>query len=510
MLSLRTFSQLWGKMGPFQIVGMWFLAAIALSRELQDCSVDTTVFTVGTTEDAATLATALECSSGDFFVQWDGEVFVEETIRLSNATALNITGTAPGATADGRNIAQLFVVDEGSRLHLSGTTLAHGSASSDGGAIYVESSSVSFSGNTVFISNYAGYNGGAISSIRSNVSWDGDGVVFRNNSAGQAGGAITTVDSTLSWNGDGAEFSNNYAGQGGAIWVYSSTVTWDGDGTEFSNNSAGLHGGAIWVYNSSVSWYGDGAEFSSNSAGEEGGTMFLMASKVSWDGDDTKFSNNSAGGDSGAVLLFLSDISWDGDDTEFSNNYAGFDGGAIEVIASNVAWVGDSTEFSNNHAKLGSGGAIFAEDISTVSWNGPTSFISNVAGNGGGAMAMVDFGDEQTRFTDATFIENSAVNGGALYLYNSAAGFSFTNLSFQSNSASGAGGAFAMYAGTDHQPATLSRCNFSGNTANGAGGAVETLSGQQVFISCNFEGNSAGEEKLFSLSTPFVNGFRVC
>lgn len=53
------------------------LAAVGLAQELPTCSVDSTLSTVGSTEDAATLATSLECSNGDFSVQWVGEVFVQ-------------------------------------------------------------------------------------------------------------------------------------------------------------------------------------------------------------------------------------------------------------------------------------------------------------------------------------------------------------------------------------------------------------------------------------------------
>lgn len=73
--------------------------------------------------------------------------------------------------------------------------------------------------------------------------------------------------------------------------------------------------------------------------------------------------------------------------------------------------------------------------------------------------------------------------------------FNFTDVTFQSNSAS-AGGAVAEYAagGDVLNPTTFSKCVFSENVASGDGGAVDILSGYQEFVSCDFEGNSAGEE----------------
>ncbi|CAN0297076.1 unnamed protein product, partial [Scytosiphon promiscuus] len=138
-------------------------------------------------------------------------------------------------------------------------------------------------------------------------------------------------------------------------------------------------------------------------------------------------------------------------------------------VDSSTFWEGDDTEFRNNNASRGSGGAIFAANSSTVSWDGPANFTGNVALDGG-AVALVDFGYEEAHFMDALFIENSCSgNGGAFYVYNCVEGFNFTNVRFDSNSASGAGGAFAMYAGTDHKPATFTACSFSENTAGGNG-----------------------------------------
>ncbi|CAM9217438.1 unnamed protein product, partial [Ectocarpus fasciculatus] len=84
---------------------------------------------------------------------------------------------------------QLFVVDGDSNLHLSDMPLSNGNASF-GETIFANQSSVSFFGNSSFISNSA-YYGGAILATYSTLSWNGDGTLFSNNSAGQYGGALT-------------------------------------------------------------------------------------------------------------------------------------------------------------------------------------------------------------------------------------------------------------------------------------------------------------------------------
>lgn len=438
----------------FQIVLVGLIAAVAWSQELQVCGGDTRSLTVASTEDAAALATSLECSDGDFVVQWVGEVLLEEIIHVTNGTSLNVTGAGEGAVADGRHTHQIFVVDAGSSLHLADMTLAHGFASAEavitsGGAVFSRQASVSLSGNMSFISNSAHENGGA-------------------------------------------------------IYAYESTLYWESNSTQFSNNSASF-GGAIYAWNSTVSWDGDGARFISNSADEFGGAISAHYSRVAWEGDIIQFKNNSAGDGGGAIYEFVSTVWWEGDGTQFSHNSANVDGGAVRAHDSTLSWDGDAVRFDSNSA-TDDGGAIFASR-STVSWDRNTTFSGNDAGKNGGALALVDvefsFDDSGdvvvVSFSEANFFNNSARNGGGMYLANSKNAFNFTGIVLERNSADGAGGAVAAYEiGTEERPLAFSKCNFSNNVASedqGTGGAVETLSGHHEFISCTFEGNSAGEEK---------------
>ena len=469
---------------------MGFLVAVTQGQDLQNCSIGTRQFTVGSAEDAAALAASLGCSNGDFAVRWVGKVFVTQAIHVTKGTSLNITGTGPGATAHGRDIQQLFVVDSGSRLHLSDIALEHGNAAgalhSSGGAIFANQSTVSFSGNMSFSFNSA-IHGGAISAYDSVVSWDGDDIQLSFNSAND-GGAIVAYNSAVSWRGDNAQFISNVAQEdGGAVYAYNSTVSWDGDGTQFSSNAANEDGGTFYAELSTVSWDGNGVQFISNSANQAGGAIFAFESKVLWNGNSAKFAYNSARGAGGAILAHESDL----------------------------FWVGDSTQFSSNSAK-GFGGAINAA-YSAVSWGRNTTFHSNVAGKSGGAIASSDmeflfFDDsgnvDKVILSDAKFINNSAETGGALHLTSSANGFNFTGVIFQNNSATGgAGGAVAAYGmGTVESPLIFSNCHFANNAASETGGAVEILTGQQEFSYCHFEGNSAGKDPTIKVGVAI---FRV-
>eukprot|EP00752_Nemacystus_decipiens_P013346 g11816.t1 len=490
-------------MGLFQVVLVCLLATVTWSQELQDCDVDISPFTVRSTEDAATLATSLRCSTGVLTVEWVGEVFVVETIHVTSGTSLNITGTGPDATADGQDSQQLFLVDAGSRLHLSDIALARGSASgapfSSGGAIYSNQSSVSFSGNVSFVSNSADERGGAIYATSSNVDWSGDGIQFRFNSAND-GGAIFADGSSVSWDGSSTHFTSNSAFDGGAIHVRASTLSWSGDDSRFDSNVAHEDGGAIYALEgSAVSWEGDATRFNANSANEDGGAIYAEGSAISWKGDDIQFTSNSVNQSGGALYALESTVSWTGDRVRFDSNSAGVAGGAIHAYESDVVWDGENSELSSNSAS-GFGGAVHAE-YSAVSWGGNTTFRGNVAGGNGGALASTDmkllFFDDSgnlgpVHLSGARFVDNRAASGGAVYLANSLNSFNFTDVLFWRNSANGAGGAVAAYGmGAAGSPLVFSRSLFSENVAGDTGGAVDTLTGQQEFARCDFEDNSA-------------------
>eukprot|EP00903_Cladosiphon_okamuranus_P012529 g11732.t1 len=269
-----------------KVVCVFLLAVVARAQELQNCSLDAAPLTIGSTEDADILATSiLGCQDCAFAIQWVGEVFVEEPIRITNGTSLDITAAGPGATVDGR-------------------------------AVYALDSTVFFDvDGTKFISNSAGEHGGAISNYRSNVSWDGDIAEFSSNSAiFDEGGAIYLLgDSTVSWDGGSTELSNNYAGEdGGAILAgLGSTVSWDAT-TTFSNNVAGNSGGALVVSaNPLTSGYllPSSVRHSSTIAQDpRGGTIYLFNFAIDLNFTHVTFEPNSTSGSGGAVAVITTGV----------------------------------------------------------------------------------------------------------------------------------------------------------------------------------------------------------
>ncbi|CAN0089674.1 unnamed protein product [Ectocarpus fasciculatus] len=401
-------------MGLFQVACMSLMAAVARSQELQNCSVDISLFTVSSTEDAATLATSLACSNGDFAVQWVEEVFVNQTIHVTHGTSLNINGAGPGAIADGHGIQQLFVVDAGSRLHLSNMTLAHGNASgpvfSSGGAIFSSQSSISFSGHMSFTSNSANENGGAIYALDSTI-WGGNGTHFISNSAGLDGGAVcASYNSTMYWNGDGTQFSSNSADRnGGAIYAIESTVSWDGH-TTFSSNVAGKNGGVLASVDLGMRdvrkdvAYFSGATLVNNSACY-GGALYFSNSEYGFNLADLTFQDNSASVAGGAVVAYETGTEFNPvtfSRCTFSNNVASGSGGAVDTFSGKHEFL--SCHFEDNSADIG-GALRLGGSADIVN----CSFLSNFAYTRGLAVAVV----ESANINGSSFVGNqlSCANG---------------------------------------------------------------------------------------------------
>eukprot|EP00752_Nemacystus_decipiens_P012380 g10972.t1 len=359
----------------FQVVCVCLLMAVIVgSQELQNCSIDAIPLTIGSIEDADALAASLlACADEDFAVQWTGEVLIPQAIRVTGGNSLHITGAGPGAIVDGGGKTRLFHVDEGSTLHVSDMTLANGNASSgDGGAIFVNRSTVSFGGSMSFISNSADGNGGAISAF----------------------------DSTLSWEGDRTEFSNNSAGiDGGAVFASVSAVSFDRN-TSFRGNVAGASGGALALVDLDQSTeFGpvDGTVFIENSAGYAGGATSLLNCETSIEFVGVTFRSNSALGSGGAIGAFASGpASFSG--CTFQDNKADYFGGAIEVLVEQQEFV--SCEFVGNSADVG--GAMRLGGSAVVI---NCTFVSNSATSRGLAVNVVGLAD----------ITNSSFNRNELY-----------------------------------------------------------------------------------------------
>ncbi len=219
-----------------------------------------------------------------------------DTISHSTFSKNAATSGSGGALFVGKiNPALLTAPDKESVIKsITYSTFVENTASSDGGAIYLESDSTggAYSGNiesidnTEFRANRATRYGGAIAYNVVDKTMSLSETDFIENTAGFGGAFANLKASNIEI--DSAIFRANQAGLGGAI-LNAANVTWTITSTRFDANKASSHGGAIYsnsngdVFNISTS------HFEANQSGGSGGAMYNrgIANIV-----DTDFLNN--------------------------------------------------------------------------------------------------------------------------------------------------------------------------------------------------------------------------
>lgn len=200
-------------------------------------------------------------------------------------------------------------------------------------------------------------------------------------------------------------------------------------------------------------------------------------------------------------------ISWMGV-TYFVTNTANYGGALFTGYDSSLSWTGQA-HFKSNHATTDGGGiaspAMDAEKLpSSLTINGPTTFVDNNCGVNGGAIKMVGDALSVTFVTSmVTFSGNVAgVAGGAVHVSGAGIGPQFVSMVFVSNVAQIGGGVYATGSGTTEtkdpagtvitNPTTFDRCKFFDNMAWATGGAIESGAGVDVANNSVFVGNTAG------------------
>lgn len=465
---------------------------------------------VETSEQALALANAVNCSDGEFNVEWRGRVVVQQTIYVGSGTTVNITGGGSSATLDGNGTTGIFSL-ENSSLTLSDIVVSNGSAAF-GGAIAALGSTLKLY-RTSFIENHATYNGGAIFALNaSKVDFDGETVFFRNHAgtaglSGHGGGMFASEDSIVTLSGP-TTLADNYAGLGGgAFYVgHRTRLAWNGL-TRFFANDCGSTGGALYAHVWSSVWWTGTTQFMDNSAARGGALSLYVDANVYWSGD-TLFEGNSASNEGGAVFVEEgSRISWGGT-TSFLNNSAQSGGAVLLTGGAHVGWSGP-TLFMNNVAST-DGGAVgsrafnpdASNEISFLAIKGETKFDGNECLGNGGALAMLGLVKLSLQGRYLTFSGNSAgFGGGAVSISGTSVGPVFWGVTFELNRALFGGGVHVTGSGIDatatddgipnESPVSFVGCMFTGNTASSSGGAVNSASGNDLFVHSSFVGNTA-------------------
>ena len=390
-----------------------------------------------------------------------GSMLSDESVVITNAHHLHFINNRAKSNGGAIHIAG----ETSSTLLLGmngeGSINFSGNLAENGGGIYVEHlrstrtpTRVTIMGNTTFTSNVASASGGAVYVQNGNLTLSSTSTLFYSNRAEGEGGAVCSVFSSVIFNGSTIEFENNTALNGGGVFtIYSKLMTAMGT-LSFSENYAAKRGGGI---HAKMGPYGTqnlhkiSGNFTGNRADECGGAMYIDSGK------NIHFMKIFIARNSGSALCVLESTIRFNKSTNINEN-TGEHGGGIRILLRNSHLSFSSeTVFANNSAIIG--GAIYSGYGTTLEFSGKILFTGNRAATNGGALyalgtEVVVINDDYRKLT--SFENNLAVNGGALFLSGAAITLDAgARLNFLLNSASQYGG--GIYSADN---ALTTQCNF--------------------------------------------------
>ncbi|MBR1611664.1 MAG: hypothetical protein IJ672_09345, partial [Methanobrevibacter sp.] len=356
----------------------------------------------------------------------------------------------------------------------------------NGGAIYFGGdSNYSSVSNCIFTDNHAIFLGGAIDANSSTMNLTN--TIFDSNTA-QFGAALCREVNAVNGSGINNVFINNHAYVSGAALGWMGSVNITITNYTFINNTADVSGGAIYVGPDSHNCSIISSTFENNYVTNMTSESHEGFSWPTWDNLGAEYIVESTN-DPNLVNKTIID-----ETTRITTYYYWYDddpsdvlgvGGAIDCLASN-ATIKDSN-FTNNTAKLGGALNMGADSGNTILNN--TIFTGNSAYEKGGA---VNLHASAVHVDDSKFYNNTAGNGGALYVGGIGTHNRVHESVFEGNNATGYGAGIYWIA----QAGEIRGSNFTNNSAN-YGGAIF------------FNGRSANThvtDSIFKLNNATKNG----
>ena len=420
---------------------------------------------------------------------------------------------------------------------------------SNGGALYLDSSSIKFAEGSKIIFNkstaFDGH-GGAIYSNNSNVTFmDSSNVTFYDNKvfSGDGGAIFFASESDARFQGMSAvTFTSNRARNGGALHFQNSSIGFtDNSRVVFFKNRAIQYGGGIYLHEIDILFNDNSNVNFTDNNGENGGGIYAETNcTITSEGSSNMtFNSNTAVHGAGVYLvsnsyLFIKESS----EIMMLENKATENGGGIYSQTNSQVLFGSnfSIVFSNNTATQG--GAIYSIDDSNVIFQSPVTitFNQNEASRYGGSLYLEDstvkFERDSTvtyykckasngnggaiyctdnsvvliqEMSNVTFNENMAINGGALnFQFESSIVFHNNSLAtFNNNTATTSGGAIHFETNSQGIFEGTASLSFFSNSATKSGGAMYL--GNNVSLSFD-NGNPINTSKMFSKNSAETGG----
>ena len=353
-------------------------------------------------------------------------------------------------------------VKDSNEITLQNTQIKHCTAAGTGrgGAIYVQSATVTITGCT----------------ITGNTSTGSGGAIFAEKDAfnpGSSAARVTISGGIIGGTGTDANKTTGSSSGGGGIFIVGTgnTLTIQ-DNAQLIGNRAGSNGGGVCAIHATVTI--TGCPLSGNIANSYGGGVYAKGATVNI--TNCTLTGNEAALKGGAICAEKADS---------TASTVTISGGTIGGTGAN-----DANKATGSN---GEGGGIYAGENCTVTLQNNARVIGNKAGTdgsdgrGGGIYAE----KATVNMTNCTFESNTATksSGG---VYASGATVTMTNCTLSGNKADnntddGTSGGIYTYQGN----LTMRGCTLTGNTARLDGGGVRAESTPVTMTNCTFTGNKA-------------------
>ena len=287
--------------------------------------------------------------------------------------------------------------------------------------------------NSNFSSNAAVY-GGVLFSAFAAVTLQGQ---FTNNKADYGGVSRFYVSAVVITE---SQFDSNTANFGGAILSFNTSIT--AQESEFLHNKAVVAGSVIVAASTTIKYFGHLLVIENSAA--EFGVMYLSECNIFFEGNSsfinnygallaiysnitfsgyTVFKNNSQPltltilnfQDGGALSLFQCNVVFDRE-CKFEENWAA-NGGALHSVESEL-YVNGNLTIQFNIARISGGGIYLSQSELNCQEKGILNIFGNIATNSGGGIHAIRSTVLSTSsdHTNVRFVNNSANEGGGIYL----------------------------------------------------------------------------------------------
>jgi predicted outer membrane repeat protein len=416
--------------------------------------------------------------------------------RMFGTSVLNVLGGSSFISNQASGgVGGAIAATNAADINVTNATFQHNSASSHGGAIYLDAGTLDATGWWDFRFNAAGGNGGAVAVVNTGdaefVAGGDRASLLAVNVAGGDGGALY-VDNTdtvqlYATSGQTLNLNTNIAGgDGGAVYANNSAFFDVYGQIQATSNIANGNGGVFYLGGGSRVWMDDyfntRPQIWVNKAANGGAIYAVNSPRVECDGVDFGFSNdgNKATTGSGGAL-YLSGSTFTADNCTFQSNQAqAGDGGAIAAYTSTVSIDTDYpialhglielADRSEPSAPLATACNPDTTQCSVLSNN---RAISSTASNGNGGAI---YSNASTLLLNDTYLHrNTAVRGGAIYQENAAARSWLSNTLVYSNTS-----LTALGAGIRNASGAMTLTHVT--AANNVGGAGFSPGSAQSYV----------------------------